>query len=79
MARSTIRFNRAGFKFLVAAGTLLVKGVGPFRNFLITFIRIMAFSAELGVHIIIIFLKFVMAVPAGKTVAEFGCVSFVIK
>ncbi|MCJ2533557.1 MAG: hypothetical protein LN411_06550, partial [Candidatus Thermoplasmatota archaeon] len=41
-------------KFLVAAGALLVKGVGPFRNFLITFIRIMAFSsAGLGVHIII--------------------------
>ena len=58
---------RAGFKFFVAADTLEMKGVASFGNFFIAFIRIMAFSAGLGVHIIIFFLKFVMAVSAGKT------------
>jgi hypothetical protein len=79
MTGGTFLFKRTGAVFFVAAGTLLMKGISSFGSFFITFIGIMAFSAGLGVHIIIFFLKLMMAVSAGKTVAEFGCVSFVIK
>jgi hypothetical protein len=79
MTSGTFLFKRTGLIFLVTAGTLLMKSISTFGGFFIPFIGIMAFSAGLGVHIIIIFLKLMMAVSAGKTVAEFGCVSFVIK
>jgi hypothetical protein len=45
MTGGTFFFKWTRAVFLVAAGTLLVKGVGTFRSFLIPFIGIMAFTA----------------------------------
>jgi hypothetical protein len=45
MTGVTIFFKRTGAISLVTAGTLLMKSIGPFGHFFISFIGIMAFTA----------------------------------
>jgi hypothetical protein len=45
MTGGTFLFKRTGAVFFVAAGTLLMKGIGSFGSFFIAFIGIMAFTA----------------------------------
>jgi hypothetical protein len=78
MTRCAFFFKRTGFKCLVTAGTLLVKGVGSFGNFLIAFIRIVAFTARLGISVLI-FSQRVMTVTARQTITGDRMMLFVIK
>lgn len=45
MTGGTFFFKRACLKSLMTPGALLMKGIGPFRNFLIAFIQFMALTA----------------------------------
>ena len=78
MTQGAVFFLRTGIEVIMAAGTLLVKSISDFGHFVITFCRIMALPACLRPLAFIIG-KFMMAVLAGKPVAEFGAMRFVIK
>jgi hypothetical protein len=78
MTGSAFVFKRAGLKCRVTAGTLLVKGVGAFRNFLIAFIQLMTFTARLGISVLI-FSQRVMTVTARQTITGDRMMLFVIK
>jgi len=67
MTNGAFFFTRAGLKGRVTSGTLLVKGVRPFRDFLIAFIRVMTFAARLGISVFI-FGKRMMTVTARQSV-----------
>ena len=45
MTGGTFLFKRTGAIFIVAAGTLPMKGIGTFGSFFITLIGIMTFTA----------------------------------
>ena len=78
MTGRTIFFERTRAKFLVAAGALPMKGIGPFGNFFITFIGVMAFTAGLCVGILIL-AKGMMTISARNSIAGIGVVGFVIE
>ena len=61
MTGGTVFFERAGAKIFMAAGALLMKRISALGDFFITFCRVMALSARLGL-IILIFGKGMMAV-----------------
>jgi hypothetical protein len=63
MTGRTILFKRTGTISLVAAGTLLVKGIGTFRRFFIPFIGVMAFTARLCIGILVL-VKGMMTITA---------------
>jgi hypothetical protein len=69
VAGITVLFNvkRAGPKALVAAGTLLVQGIGSFRDFLIAFVQLVTFAARSG-FFVFIFRKGVMTVTARQSI-----------
>jgi hypothetical protein len=62
----------------VASATLLVKSVGSFRDLLIAFIELMAFTARLGI-LVFIFGKGVMTVAARQSVSVDIVMLFVLK
>jgi hypothetical protein len=78
MTRGAFIFKRAGLKCRVTAGTLHVKGVGSFRNFLIAFIQFMTFTARLGISVFI-FSQRVMTVTARQTITVDRMMFFVFK
>jgi hypothetical protein len=55
VAGITVFFNvkRAGLEGLVTSGTLLVKGIGPFGDFLIALVQFVTFTARLGISVFI--------------------------
>ena len=63
MTGGTIFFNRTGAKGFMTAAALLVESISALGDFFITFIRVMAFSARLGL-VILIFGQGMMAVAA---------------
>ena len=78
MTGGTFLFKRTGAIFLVTAGTLLMKGIGPFGSFFITFIGIMAFTARLCIGILIL-VEGMVTITARYPVTGVGVVCFVIK
>jgi hypothetical protein len=78
MTGVTFFFGRACLKRLMTSGALLVKGIGPFRNFLIAFIQFMAFAARLGISVFIFF-KCVMTVTARQPIAGDGVMLLVLE
>jgi len=71
-------FKRAGLKGLVTSGTLLVEGIGPFRNLLVAFIQFMTFAARLGIRIFI-FGQRMVTVTARQSITGDIMMFFVLK
>jgi len=78
MAGGAFFFTRAGLKGLMTSGTLLVEGIGPFRNFLVAFIQFMTFTARLGIRVFI-FGQRVMTVTARQSIAGDIVMLFVLE